>query len=54
MRKKKEENRFDTIEENLSSAIQLAKAEYEIKPSNPLYSIITNLELTLKDIKEIK
>ena len=54
MTKKKEENYLEAIEGNIAAAIRLAKAEYEIKPSNPLYSIITNLELTLKDIKEIK
>jgi hypothetical protein len=54
MTKKKEETYFDAIEGNIAAAIRLAKAEYETKPSNPLYSIITNLELTLKEIKEMK
>ncbi len=54
MAKKKEENYLEAIEGNIAAAIRLAKAEYENKPSNPLYSVITDLELTLKEVKEIK
>ena len=54
MANKKEENYFDAIEGNIAAAIRLAKAEYEKKPSNPLYSVITDLELTLMEVKKIK
>lgn len=57
MAKKKEEtpeNYLDAIEGNIAAAIRLAKAEYEKKPSNPMYSVITDLELTLMEIKKIK
>ena len=47
MAKKKEENNLDAIEGNLWASILLAKAEYEKHPTNPMYSIITNLELIL-------
>lgn len=53
-RTKKEENFLDAIEGNILAAIRLAKAEYAKAPSNPLYSVITNLELTLMEIKKIK
>jgi hypothetical protein len=54
MAKKKEENYIDAIEGNILASIRLAKAEYEQKPSNPLYSIITDLELTLIELKKLK
>jgi len=54
MAKKKEENLLDGIEGNIRAAILLAKAEYEKKPSNPLHSVITDLELTLTELKKIK
>lgn len=57
MTKKKEENNFnnlDTIEGNLWASILLAKAEYANKPTNLMYSIITNLELILTELKKIK
>jgi hypothetical protein len=53
MAKKKEENNLDGIQGNIWAAILLAKAEYEAKPTNPLYSVITNLELTLMEIKKL-
>ncbi len=57
VRKKEEtpvtQNNFDAIEGNLWATILLAKAEYERKPTNPLYSVITNLELTLMEIKKM-
>lgn len=52
MAKKKEENYLEAIEGNVAAAIRLAKAEYEKKPSNPMHSVITNLELTLREIKK--
>lgn len=57
MAKKKEEetteNYLDAIEGNIAAAIRLAKAEYENKPTNPMYSVITDLELTLMEIKKL-
>jgi hypothetical protein len=53
MTKKKEESNLVAIEGNLWATILLAKAEYEKKPSNPLYSVITDLELTLMEIKKL-
>ena len=54
MAKKKKETNLDAIEGNLWATILLAKAEYSEKPSNPLYSVITDLELTLMEIKKLK
>ena len=54
MAKKKEENSLDAIEVSISTAIRLAKVEYEKRPTNPLYSIITSLELTLMEIKKLQ
>ena len=59
MTKKKEETNevksetsyLEAIEGNILASIRLAKAEYESKPSNFMYSLITNLELTLREIK---
>jgi hypothetical protein len=53
MAKKKEETYLDAIEGNLLASIRLAKSEYEKNPSNPMYSIITDLELTLKELKTL-
>ena len=53
MAKKKEETHLESIEGNILAAIRLAKAEYDKKPTNPMYSIITDLELTLLEIKKI-
>jgi hypothetical protein len=50
---KKEENNIDAIEGNILAAIRLAKVEYEKKPTNPMYSVITDLELTLTELKKI-
>lgn len=60
MAKKKEETKevesetsyLEAIEGNILASIRLAKAEYESKPSNLMYSLITNLELTLREIKK--
>ena len=54
MTNKKEENYFDAIEGNIAAAIRLAKAEYELKPTNPMHSVITDLELTLMELKKVK
>lgn len=57
MTKRKEEtieNNLDAISGNIWASILLAKAEYANKPTNPLYSVITSLELTLMEIKKLK
>lgn len=55
MAKKKEElTKIEMIEVRLNESIELAKSEYEIKPSNELYSVIVDMELTIKEIKKIK
>lgn len=54
MAKKKEETNIEAIEGNILASILLAKAEYSERPSNPLYSVITDLELTLLELKKIK
>jgi len=51
---KKEQSNLEAIEGNIWATILLAKAEYEKKPTNPLYSIITDLELTLMEIKNLQ
>jgi hypothetical protein len=50
----KQKSNIDSIIENIESAIASAKAEYEVKPSNPLYSVIIDLELTLMETKKLK
>jgi len=54
MAKKKEVNFLDGLEGNILASIRLAKAEYETKPTNTMYSIITNLELILVELKKLK
>lgn len=49
---KNETSHLEAIEGNILASIRLAKAEYESKPSNLMYSLITNLELTLREIKK--
>ena len=53
MAKEKQENCIEAIEGNILASIRLAKAEYEKKPTNPMYSIITDLELTLMELKKL-
>ena len=38
----------------LQEALKTSKEEYKVNPSNPLYSVITDLELTIIEIKKIK
>ena len=54
MAKKKQENYTEAIEGNILASIRLAKAQYELTPTNPLYSIIIGLELTLAEVKKLK
>lgn len=56
MKTKKEEiieSNLDSIQGNVWASILLAKAEYANKPTSPLYSIITSLELNLTEIKKL-
>ena len=46
--------RIEMIPNLLQEALQLAKEEYAIKPTNQLSSIMINLELTLIELKKIK
>ena len=50
----KTKSNLEAIEGNIWASILLAKAEYELKPTNPMYSVITDLELTLMEIKKMK
>jgi len=54
MAKVKELGKIESLIVNLESSIKLAKEEYQERPSNPLYSVITDLELTLMELKKIK
>ena len=54
MAKAKELGKIESLIVNLESSINLAKEEYQERPSNPLYSVITDLELTLMELKKIK
>lgn len=38
----------------LQEALVLAKEEYLVKPTNPLSSVIVDLELTILELKKIK
>ena len=54
MAKAKEISKIETLTANVEASIKLAKEEYQENPSNPLYSVITDLELTLLEIRKIK
>ena len=38
----------------LQEALETSKEEYKINPSNPLSSVIVDLELTIIELKKIK
>jgi hypothetical protein len=38
----------------LQEALETSKKEYQTNPSNSLYSVITDLELTIMEIKKLK
>ena len=50
----KTKSNLEAIEGNILASILLARAEYELKPTNPMYSVITDLELTLMELKKVK
>jgi hypothetical protein len=54
MAKVKELPRVEMISHLLQEALTLSKEEYQENPSNPLYSIITDIELTIMELKKIK
>jgi hypothetical protein len=54
MAKIKQLGKIETILINLEESLVLAKDEYLVVPSNPLYSIITDLELTIMEINKLK
>jgi len=47
-------SRIEMIPHLLQEALVLAKEEYQSSPSNPLSSIIVDLELTILELKKIK
>jgi hypothetical protein len=51
---KKQLSRIESLINNLDESIKLAKEEYQTNPSNPLYSVIIDLELTIMEVKKIK
>ena len=53
MAKTKELGKLESIKVNLLATIVLSKEEYQINPTCELYSIITDLELTLKEVLKI-
>lgn len=53
MAKVKQVNRIESIIINLENSLSLAKEEYTSHPTNPLNSIITNLELTMMEINKL-
>lgn len=51
---KKQLGKIESLIVNLESSIVLAKEAYSENPTNPLYSVIIDLELTLKELKKLK
>ena len=45
---------IEMITHLLQSALETANEEYLIKPTNPLSSVIVDLELTIIEIKKLK
>jgi hypothetical protein len=50
---KKQLGKIESLIVNVESSIKLAKEAYEENPSSPLYSVVIDLELTLKELKKI-
>jgi hypothetical protein len=51
---KKQIGKIESLIVNLEGSIVLAKEAYQENPTNPLYSVITDLELTLMELKKLK
>ena len=45
---------IEMISNLLESALETSKEEYLVKPTNPLSSVIVDLELTIMELKKIK
>jgi hypothetical protein len=54
MAKVKQLSNVEMILRLLQESLQLANDEYKINPSNPLSSVIVDLELTIIELKKIK
>jgi hypothetical protein len=54
MAKAKELSKIESISINLKTSLELAKEEYLINPTNPLSSIITDLQLTILELDKLK
>jgi hypothetical protein len=52
MAKTTKKTNLEQLIDSVTSAIELAKLDYQEKPTNPMYSVITDLELTLMEIKK--
>jgi hypothetical protein len=54
MAKVKQLSKVEMISSLLQESLQLANDEYKINPTNPLSSVIVDLELTIMELKKIK
>lgn len=54
MAKVKQLGKIESLLVNLESSILLAREAYQENPTSPLYSIITDLELTIMEINKLK
>jgi hypothetical protein len=54
MAKVKEISKIEMISNLLQEALTLSKEEYQTSASNPLSSIIVDLELTILEVNKIK
>jgi hypothetical protein len=54
MAKLKQLSNIESISIKLKESLELAKTEYLVNPTNPLSSIITDLQLTIIELEKIK
>jgi len=54
MAKTKEVSKLELLDKSLKESLQLAKDSYTEKPTNEMYSIITDIELTIKELQKTK
>jgi len=54
MARTKKVNHVELLLDSLNVSLQHAKACYEERPTNEMYSVITDIELTIKEIQKIK
>jgi uncharacterized membrane-anchored protein YitT (DUF2179 family) len=50
----KEVPKLTLLDEKLNESLQIAKDSYSEKATNELYSIITDIQLTIIELKKIK